>query len=225
MLGEIAERTPGLVEKIVEEGHEVACHGYTHNSMKDLGRQQFEDQNRKAKEVIRSILGYEPLGYRSPNLRISTEEINVLDNLGFRYDSSVTPCLKIPGWYGYPSAAITPYRPSMMDLCKKDSSRDFWEVPIAVFPTLRLPGGGGWYLRNFGGLWTKTVVKMLLKKGPATVYLHPWEISGNHRNYEGVPFHVFRRTGRYVRDAIKSIIRDVGVRPMTIGEFYHKECC
>lgn len=224
VLGEIAEKSPELVEKIVKEGHEVACHGYNHNSMSELGEQEFKDQTKKAKGIIKRILGQEPLGYRAPNSRISTEAINILENLGFHYDSSVMPCWRIPGWYGDPFAPITPYKPSRKDISREDCDRDFWEVPVAVFPRIRLPGGGGWYLRNFGYLWTRTIVKMLLKKGPATLYVHPWEVSDNRPNLDGIPFHVFRRKGRYVRDTITGIVKHLKVNSITIRDFLEKEC-
>jgi peptidoglycan/xylan/chitin deacetylase (PgdA/CDA1 family) len=219
VLGEIAEKSPELLRSIVKEGHEIACHGYTHNSIEHIEVQEFEYLARKAKEAIKRVLGYEPLGYRSPNAEINTEAVNILENLGFRYDSSVVPCVRIPGWYGYPSAPIAPYKPSRQDICKPDKNRDFWEIPIAVFPFFRLPGGGGWFLRNFGGLWTKTLVKILLKENPVTIYIHSWEVSDFFPKLKGVPFHVYRRTGRYVRNAIESIVKETGAELMSIERY------
>lgn len=224
VLGKIAERLPDLVEKIVEEGHEVACHGYDHSSISELGEQEFKCQIKKTKGILKQIVGQEPLGYRAPNSGINTDAINILRNLGFRYDSSVVPCLRIPGWYGVPFSPVTPYKPNRKDMSRHDRDGDFWEVPIAVFPFIRLPAGGGWYLRNFGSRWVKILVKVLLKKGPATVYIHPWEVSDNHRNLKGIPFHVFRRTGVYVRDAIRGIVKDLKVDSFTIRDFLEKEC-
>lgn len=223
VLAEIAEKFPELVERVAEDGHEVACHGYSHDSANNLGEQGFRKQMKKAKGVIERILGRNTLGYRAPNYGISAKAINVLEELGFRYDSSVVPCLRIPGWYGFPRAPVTPYRPSKEDLSKEDSNRNFWEVPMAVLPTMRLPGGGGWFLRNFGSPWTKAVVKMLLKKGPVTIYVHPWEVSDCHPNVKGIPFHVFRRTGKYVRDAIRDLVKDFQIEATTIEDLLENE--
>ena len=218
VLGEIAETSPGLVEMIADAGHEIACHGYSHDSATSLGVIKFEEHLEKAKGVIERVLRTKLLGYRSPNYGINTEAINILESRGFRYDSSVVPCLRIPGWYGSPSTPVTPYKPSRRNGSKIDSNRDFWEIPIAVLPKVRFPGGGGWYLRNIGSFWTKTIVKMLLKKGPVTIYIHPWEVSDYHPNLKGVPFHVFRRTGKYVRAAIRNLVKNFDIDVNTIRD-------
>jgi polysaccharide deacetylase family protein (PEP-CTERM system associated) len=219
ILGEIAERYPKLIKKITEQGHEVACHGYIHKSIHELGEQAFKIQAEKTRGIIKKISGKEPLGYRAANFQITTQAINILEELGFRYDSSIVPCLNLPGWYNHPFAPLTPYKPSRQDMCKEDSDRDFFEIPIAVLPLLRLPGGGGWFLRNFGYQWTKTVLKALSKKAPVTLYIHPWEVCENNPKLRGIPPHVFRRTGRYVKDAIRDLVRDSGVKPITIQEY------
>jgi polysaccharide deacetylase family protein (PEP-CTERM system associated) len=218
VLGEIAEKLPELVERIASDGHEVACHGYFHDCANNFKSQKFREQIRKAKNITERILGRNVLGYRAPNYGIRTEAVNILESLGFRYDSSVVPCLQIPGWYGLPFAPLTPYRPSRKDVSKEDLDRDFWEFPVAVFPGLRLPGGGGWFLRNFGSAWTKTIVKLLSSKGVVVIYVHPWEVSDCHPHLKGVPFHVFRRAGKYVRTAIRRLVNDFEMESVAIED-------
>src|SRR5438445_426314 len=43
ILGWVAERKPGLVRKIVERGHEPACHSYWHRMVYRLNPQQFRE--------------------------------------------------------------------------------------------------------------------------------------------------------------------------------------
>lgn len=222
ILGNIAERLPRLIEKILAEGHEIGCHGYDHNSVHELGSAAFKEHVEKSRRTLWKVTRETPLGYRAPNFRITTQAINILEDIGFRYDSSIVPCLKVPGWYGYPSAPLIPYRPNRQDMCKINPDREFFEVPIAVHPFLRLPGGGGWYLRNLGYSWTKTIVKSLLKRGPVTLYIHPWETSNKNSRIKSIPLHVFRRTGQYVTNAIRDLVKDVGIRPITIREFLEK---
>ena len=41
VLGWVAERHRGLVRRIVERGHELACHGYGHQMITRLNRSEF----------------------------------------------------------------------------------------------------------------------------------------------------------------------------------------
>src|SRR5712692_1406960 len=43
MLGWVAERYPRLVRRIVERGHELACHGYAHQRATEQSREEFRE--------------------------------------------------------------------------------------------------------------------------------------------------------------------------------------
>jgi len=51
-LGWVAERYPAMVRRIVEQGHELASHGYGHERVSDLDQTDFRDGSR-----LRSRLG------------------------------------------------------------------------------------------------------------------------------------------------------------------------
>ncbi|HNS58942.1 MAG TPA: polysaccharide deacetylase family protein, partial [Nitrosomonas europaea] len=48
-LGWIAERYPSMVKRIVENGHELASHGYAHHRVTELSRGQFYDDIARSK--------------------------------------------------------------------------------------------------------------------------------------------------------------------------------
>ena len=185
ILGETAEKYPDLISIIEEKDHEIASHGYHHNRRyNDLN--QFKNDIRKFKSKITNDV----TGFRFPNFNISQKKLKILAEEGFTYDSSIVPCRNIPGWYGNPKLPLEPFKYNF-------NQGHIMEFPIAVSPRLRLPGGGGWYLRNVGYWWTKNVVKSLLKKtGFVVIYFHPWEISHENPRLRGIPFHVFRNTGK-----------------------------
>jgi hypothetical protein len=220
VLAGLAVRAPGVIERIMMDGHELACHGLYHDSQNFQSKAGQSVQVKAAKQLLERITHEKVLGFRSPNFGgIDSVTINTLEASGYLYDSSVVPCLRIPGWYGYPSAPLYPFRPSKIDCSKPELDRNFWEVPVAVFPDFRLPGGGGWFLRNIGAEWTWCVVNALFKKGyPATIYVHPWEFS-ERKSMQGVPFHVFRRTGGYVKKAVRALVRDFGATALTVTEY------
>jgi len=49
------------------------------------------------------------------------------------------------------------------------------------------------------------------------IYVHPWEAAENPR-IPGIPGHVFRRTGRYVLDAIEALMVELEAKKTTISE-------
>ena len=87
--GYTAERHPGTVRDIVAAGHEIAHHGYLHES--PLGRTAQEqatviDQGIAALE---SVAGVRPIGYRAPLWELTWEAPEILADRGFLYESSL----------------------------------------------------------------------------------------------------------------------------------------
>ena len=81
------------------------------------------------------------------------------------------------------------------------------EFPMTVLPYLRLPGAGGWFLRNAGYHWTRNVVKFSLKKtGYGMIYIHPWEVSDSNPCIKDAQFHVFRNTGQKTMRNLERLI-------------------
>src|SRR4051794_16011146 len=58
-LGWIAERYPKLVRRIVEGGHELASHGYSHRRATDQNEAAFVADISRAKSVLEDISGIE----------------------------------------------------------------------------------------------------------------------------------------------------------------------
>ena len=82
---------PDEVRAIAQAGHEIALHGYCHESPVSLSR---EDETRLLSlsiEKLRGTLGtgYWPSGYRSPSWDLSPSSIACLEALGLSYDSSM----------------------------------------------------------------------------------------------------------------------------------------
>lgn len=199
ILGETAVRYPELIDLLKESTHELACHGLYHNK-KYNDCKEFKSDIKWFKKEISSDMK----GFRFPNFDYSTEKLEIIAEEGFIYDSSVMPCLNIPGWYGEDDAPLLPY--------KKDFNNGnfIMEFPLSVLPYLRLPGSGGWFLRNIGHWWTKTIIQSSVKKlDYGLIYIHPWEISENNPNFKGIPFHVFRNTGYKTFRNLEKLIKNL----------------
>lgn len=170
-LGWVVERCPKLVRMATELGHEVGCHSYWHRPVFQMTSQEFWDDTYRARNSIQDITGKAVPGYRAPNFSINPSvpwAYPILEELGFRYDSSVYPIHH--QFYGNHTGSRSPYwvRQGLM------------ELPVATWKVLNqnLPVGGGAYLRLLPYALVKHGVRSINQSEsmPAVLYLHPWEI-------------------------------------------------
>jgi peptidoglycan-N-acetylglucosamine deacetylase len=86
--GEIAERYPDLVRAIRDGGHEIGHHGHRHLSPDKVTPAEQREELERGLEAISRCSGTTPVGYRSPFWELTPETLRLLDELGFRWDSS-----------------------------------------------------------------------------------------------------------------------------------------
>ena len=177
VLGWVGERHPKLVRAIQDQGHEVACHGYGHQMITRLDRREFAADVRRAKATLEDTTGQEVIGYRAPTFSVVREtlwSLDVLAELGFRYDSSIFPI--VHDRYGIADAPRFPHRRPV------GQGSEIAEFPLStvVGGKWRLPVAGGGYFRLLPYALTAWALRRLNRKErqPAMVYLHPWEIDG-----------------------------------------------
>lgn len=87
--GHTIESYPACMEAVLQGGHEVAAHGWTHRLPTQMDRETEERELIRSKEAIRRLVGSYPLGYRSPAWDMSEHTIELLIEQGFEYDSSL----------------------------------------------------------------------------------------------------------------------------------------
>ena len=191
VLGWVAKRCPKLVEKIAEQGHEVACHGYSHQLIYKQSQQVFRDETKKAKDILEDIVGKKILGYRAASYSITKKSLWALDilaDLDFVYDSSIVPVRH--DLYGIPGMPRFPH------LLSSPSGKKIIEFPPSTLslPGMNLPVGGGGYFRLFPYWFSKGALKWVNShdKSPFIFYLHPWEIDVNQPRMQGKLFSKFR---------------------------------
>ncbi|MFY9513330.1 MAG: XrtA system polysaccharide deacetylase [Rubrivivax sp.] len=180
-LGWIAERYPQLVRRIVEQGHELASHGYGHQRASDLTEAQFSEDITRAKKLLEDIGGAAVLGYRAPSFSIGTGNLWALDVLartGHRYSSSIYPIRH--DHYGMPDSPRFAYQ----------LSNGLLEVPVTTVRMLNrnLPSSGGGYFRLLPyavSRWLLTQVNQQDRES-AVFYFHPWEIDPGQPRIPGI---------------------------------------
>ncbi|MGE5302461.1 MAG: polysaccharide deacetylase family protein [Alphaproteobacteria bacterium] len=84
--GGIAERYPEQVKAIVQNGHEVAGHGYHHEVARDLTLEQEREVIQKTTAMIEKRAGKRPLGWRSCTQ--SPNSLELLMEHGYLWNSN-----------------------------------------------------------------------------------------------------------------------------------------
>lgn len=173
VLGEVAETFPGLIREIAGSGHELGVHGYCHRQVFKLTPETFRSEVGDAKARLEDIAQVEIAGHRAPAFSINPDTqwaLEVLAELGFRYDSSIFPISgRRYGWPGFPQDIHEMTLPS---------GRSIIEAPLTTVSILgrRLPACGGGYLRHLPGWVTRWAIRRVQRWRPAIVYMHPYEI-------------------------------------------------
>jgi polysaccharide deacetylase family protein (PEP-CTERM system associated) len=182
-LGWIAERYPNMVRAIVDQGHELASHGYSHLRASDQGRAEFAQDIRRSKRLLEDIGGHEVIGYRAPSFSIGQDNLWALDTLleaGYRYSSSIYPIRH--DHYGMPDAPRFAFYPSGPD--------GLLEVPITTVRLMQrnLPAGGGGYFRLLPYTLSRWMMERVNRVDgePAIFYFHPWELDPGQPRLPGL---------------------------------------
>lgn len=175
VLGWVADHVPQLIKRIAAQGHEIACHGYSHELIYRQSPQVFAEETRRAKTLLEDLTGLPVVGYRAASFSItprSSWALDTLIELGFTYDSSIFPVRH--DRYGMPGASREP------GLVQAPSGREIVEFPMstAQFGPVRVPVSGGGYFRLLPYWFTRRGLRSINEREgmPFTFYLHPWEI-------------------------------------------------
>ena len=83
------ETYPEACTEVVEGGHEIGHHGWTHVQPALLDRAQEESEMIRANDAIAQLCGRRARGYRSPAWDLSPHTLELLIRHGFYYESSM----------------------------------------------------------------------------------------------------------------------------------------
>lgn len=209
VLGWVAERCPELVRSIAERGHEVACHGYSHELIYRQTEETFREETARAKAILEDHYQYPVLGYRAASYSITKKSfwaLDVLAELGFRYDSSIFPVRH--DRYGIPDSPRWPYR------ITTTRGGDLVEFPPATLSLMRyrLPVGGGGYFRLYPYAFTRFALSRLnnAEQQPFMFYMHPWEIDADQPVIRAGWLSMFRHYTNLARceERLRLLLRD-----------------
>jgi polysaccharide deacetylase family protein (PEP-CTERM system associated) len=177
ILGYVAERHPDLVREIQAAGHEIGTHGYSHTLIYRQTQAVFREELTRSVRVLEDLTGARVLGHRAPFFSITKDSLwalDVLRELGLRYDSSIFP--------------VKNYRYGIDDFPRWPLQLDGTGPPLTEFPIttwrvfgLNVPVAGGAYFRIYPYAFTRLALRAAASGArPIVFYLHPWEIDPEH---------------------------------------------
>lgn len=182
VLGWVAEACPGLVKRIVAQGHELACHGYAHQRANTQTAEVFREDVYRGKAFLEDTTGVAVNGYRAPSFSIDPSNewaFEVLADLGFIFSSSTYPVKH--DLYGAPDWPRHKYlRPE-----------GIYEIPIPTNQStgISLPIGGGGFFRLYPYRLSRALVNRFMSQTqqPYSFYFHPWEIDHAQPRMTDIP--------------------------------------
>jgi len=87
--GHSIETFPEQTAMVVEAGHEIGIHGYTHENPISMTREQEEEVLDKCIDLVTKVSGRRPTGYVAPWWEFSTVTNELLLKRGIKYDHSL----------------------------------------------------------------------------------------------------------------------------------------
>ena len=176
VLGWVAERHPALIRRIVDEGHELASHGYEHARADSQTPAQFRADVARTKTLLEDIGGVPVRGYRAATFSIGARNpwaFEMLAEAGKTYSSRVNPIRN--DLYGAPGAPRKPFLPA----AAHDSALAEYPITTVRLAGRNWPCGGGGFFRLFPYALSRWAIGTRQRRRPilpAIFYFHPWEV-------------------------------------------------
>ena len=128
VIGLLAEKNPEMFQRLLDEGHELINHTYSHPDSKDFNpdkhfheissKERFDEISRCHKTVKR-LFDYEMAGFRVPHF-------------GYQYTKDIYPILKKLG-YKYSSSTLA-IKTKTAGFPYKEEKSKIWELPMICCP-------------------------------------------------------------------------------------------
>ncbi|MEO5979495.1 MAG: polysaccharide deacetylase family protein [Chryseolinea sp.] len=170
-----ANHADALIRRLVEDGHELASHGYYHSSF-------------EVKHLLNSRLSLEKIGstritgFRMPRMK-PVDDLEI-QRAGYTYNSSLNPTY-LPGRYNNFNKPRTIFRES-----------EVLQVPASVTPFFRFP----LFWLSFHNLplplYQAACERTVKKDCYLNIYFHPWEFTDLSDEKLGMPWFVKKNSGQ-----------------------------
>jgi hypothetical protein len=167
VVSEIFDWYPDLVQRIEENGHEIAYHTCTHRYIET--KQDLVEEIKRSKSFMEE---FQPIGFRAPEGRIEVECLRVLAEYGFEYDSSS---------YGNFDTSSTIHGVKEIPISTLGIFNSSGNMNPAQGITKRLlrrelPLGSGFFMSALGPVARVLPNLLSFQNRVPVLFVHPWQI-------------------------------------------------
>lgn len=170
-----AQNAKAIIQRILDEGHELASHGYYHSDFKT-------EHLLQSRLALEELSGTKVTGYRMA--RMMPVDETEIQKAGYTYNSSINPTW-LPGRYNNRHISRTYFMQSGV-----------LQLPASVSPISRFPLF--WLSFHNLPLWfyTHLAKRTYQKDGYLNIYFHPWEFTDlQDKERFGFPNYVSKNSG------------------------------
>jgi polysaccharide deacetylase family protein (PEP-CTERM system associated) len=210
--GWVAERHGAVVQRIADEGHEVASHGYANEMVTAQAPRQFREDVRRTRIILEDLTGKPVLGYRAPNLAFTDDVLWALPILveeGYQYTSSIVPARA----WGNGGASVTRGPQQIFT-----ASGPLWALPPRIIRIgwTALPYSGGVYFRLTPySMFRRSILSERVIQ-PVVLYFRAWELDPKQPRMNG---RALARFGHYcnlkkVETRLRLLLREFACGPL-----------
>lgn len=173
-VGTLAPKMTEKLQSCIANGHRVALHNYEHVAPMDQSPDSFRLGVQKAKDHLSKLFGTEIEGFRAPFFSMDNQRLNILKELGFRYDSSRLDFSKARHTVKLNMDSFKQFTKDIF------YDGDFFEFGLSKHKIfgMAFPISGGGYVRLNNWPFIKSVIRHYLQQNDFYVfYLHPFELT------------------------------------------------
>lgn len=156
---------PAQVDSVVAAGHEIAAHGCYHEVLSELAPGEERRLMERQLEQHIAVVGSRPRGYRSPSWEFTDSTLQVLEEFGFDWDSSLM------------GREFEPYHPQPVTTALESASTFGAPSRVLEFPV-------SWYLDDWPAV--EYVPGVSEQPGSADVMFERWQAIFDYA-YDRVP--------------------------------------
>lgn len=225
-VGTLAPKIADTLKKAISNGHRLALHNFEHIAPMDISAEVFKEKTLKAKQNLSDMFNTEILGFRAPFFSLDNERLEILKEIGFKYDSSNLGFSKARHTVNLDLSNFKEYTKGIF------SDNGFFEFSMSkqkIFGlTYPISGGGYVRLSNWGLI--KGIIKQYLKRNDYYVfYLHPFELTKhkipvlkNLKSYDKYYLQTgIKSYGKHIEELIV-MLKNLGYEFITFEELHKK---